>query len=74
LDAGGFEELPNKFAAFGAVVVQGFVGPLPGDQDAASGDAEVFVLMGFALAPSGRHGVSGTFGLDAVEQPHGAAW
>jgi hypothetical protein len=77
LDAGGFEELPNEFAAFGAVVVKGFVGPFPGDQDAASGDAEVFVLVGFVLASAGGCGVSGAVGLDAVEQPHRAvrgAW
>jgi hypothetical protein len=72
LDARLLKELPNEFAAFGAVVVEGFVGPFAGDQDAASGDAEVFGLVGFALAASRGHGVSGAFGLDAVEQPDGA--
>ncbi|MDT7596991.1 MAG: hypothetical protein QOJ06_2537, partial [Pseudonocardiales bacterium] len=50
LDADIQQKLPNEFAAFGAVVVKGLVGPFPGDQDAAPGDAEVFVLVGFALA------------------------
>jgi hypothetical protein len=72
LNAGGVEELPNEFAAFGAVVVEGFVGPFTGDQDAASGDTEVLGLVGFALAATRGHGVSGALGLDAVEQPDGA--
>jgi hypothetical protein len=50
LDAGGLEELPNEFAAFGAVVVEGFVGPFA--QDAAPSDAEVFRSVGLALAAS----------------------
>jgi hypothetical protein len=66
LDSGGFEELPNEFPTFGAVVAKGLVGPLPGDQDAAAGDAEVFVLVGFALASARGCGVSGAVGLDAV--------
>ena len=73
LDAGGVEELPNEFAAFGSVVIEGLVGPLPGDQHAASGDAQVFGLVGFAFAVSGGHGVAGAFGLDAVEEPYRAA-
>ena len=73
LDAGGFEELPNEFAAFGAVVIQGLVRPFAGDQDAASGDAEVFGLVGLAFAASGCHGVAGALGLDAVEQPERTA-
>jgi hypothetical protein len=28
LDAGLLQELPNKCAAFGAVIIEGFVGPL----------------------------------------------
>jgi hypothetical protein len=64
------EELPNECATLGPVVVEGLVRPLPGDEHAASGDAEVFVLVGFALASAGVCGVSGTVGLDAVEQPH----
>jgi hypothetical protein len=38
LDAGLFEELPNEFATFGAVIVEGFVGPFAGDQNTAPGD------------------------------------
>ena len=74
LNTGGLEELPNKFAAFGAVVREGLVRPLPGDQDAAPGDAEVFGFVGFAFAVPGGHGVSGAVGLDAVEQPHWTPW
>ena len=73
VDAGGFEELPNEFGPFCAVIVEGLIGPLAGDQDAASGDAQVFGLVGFALAASRRHGVAGAFGLDSVEQPHRTA-
>jgi hypothetical protein len=69
VDPGPLEELPNEFAAFGAVVLQGFVGPFAGDEDAASGDAEVFGFVGFAFAASGGHGVSGAVWLDSVEQP-----
>ena len=72
LDAGFCEELPNEFTAFGAVVMQGFVGPFAGDQDAAAGDAQVVGLVGLALAPSRGHGVPGAVGLDAIEQPHRA--
>jgi hypothetical protein len=39
LDTGGFDELPNEFAAFGAVVIQALVGPLAGHEDATAGDA-----------------------------------
>jgi hypothetical protein len=77
LDAGGFEELPNESAALGPVVIEVLVRPLAGHQDASPGDAEVFGLVGFALAPSGGQGVSGAVGLDAIEQPHrtpGRAW
>jgi hypothetical protein len=70
LDTGLFEELPNKRGAFGAVVIEGLVGPFTGDEDAAAGDAQVFGLVGFALAVPGGHGVAGAVGLDAVEQPH----
>ncbi|PZS15318.1 MAG: hypothetical protein DLM60_17615, partial [Pseudonocardiales bacterium] len=64
LDPDLFQELPNKFAAFGPVVVQGLVRPFPGHQDASPGEAEVFGLVGLALAPSGGDGVSGAVGLD----------
>jgi hypothetical protein len=50
------------------------VGPLPGDQDATAGDAEVFGFVGLAFAVPGSHGVPGSLGLDAVEQPHRTAW
>lgn len=49
LDPGVFQELPNELGAFGAVVGRGLVGPLARDQDAASGDAEVFGLVRVAL-------------------------
>jgi hypothetical protein len=73
LDAGGVEELPNEFAAFGAVVIESFVGPFTRDQDAAPGDTEVLGLVGFALAATRGHGVPRAFTLDAVEQPDRAA-
>jgi hypothetical protein len=73
LDAGGLKELPNEFGAFGAVVVESFVRPFAGDQDPAPGDAQVFDLVGLALAASRDQGVPGALGLDAVEQPHRAA-
>jgi hypothetical protein len=72
LNAGLLKKLPNEFATFGAVIVEGLVGPLAGDEDAAAGDAQMVELVGFAFAPSGGHGVSGAFGLDAVEQPYQA--
>jgi hypothetical protein len=68
------EELAYECAAFGAVIIEGFVRPFTGHQDTPSGDAEVFGLVGFAFAASGCHGVAGALGLDAVEQPEGAAW
>jgi hypothetical protein len=39
LDAGGLEELPNEFPTFGTMVVEVLVGPFPGDEHAAPGDA-----------------------------------
>lgn len=74
LDASILEELPNEGAAFGAVIIECFVRPFAGDQDTSSGDAQVFGLVCFAFAASGCHGVAGALGLDAVEQPEGAAW
>ena len=74
LDTGLFEQLPNKFATFGPVFVEGLVGPFTGDEDAASGDAQVFGFVGFALAVPGGHGVPGAVGLDSVEQPHRTPW
>jgi hypothetical protein len=52
VDAGLVEELPNEFAAFGAVVIQGLVRPLPGDQDTAPSNAQVLGFVGFAFAAS----------------------
>ena len=74
LDAGGLEELPNEFAALGPVVIEGLVRPLPGDEHASPGDAQVFGFVCLALASSGGYGVSGAVGLDSVEQPHRAPW
>ncbi|MDQ4030789.1 MAG: hypothetical protein M3332_00380 [Actinomycetota bacterium] len=73
LYAGGVEELPNEFASFGAVIIKRLVGPFAGDQDAASGDAQVFGLVGLALAASRCHGVPSALGLNPVEKPHRAA-
>jgi hypothetical protein len=73
LDAGGVEELPNEFATFGAVIVEGFVGPFAGDQDAAPSDPQVFESVSFAFAASRGHGVPGTLGLDPIQQPHRTA-
>ena len=74
LNTGLFKQLPNEFGAFGAVVVECFVRPFAGDQDTSSGDAQVLGLVCFAFAASGCDGVAGAVGLDAVEQPDGAAW
>jgi hypothetical protein len=74
LDAGLLKQLSNEFAAFGAVIIEGLVRPFAGDQDTSSGDAEVFGLVCFAFAASGRDGVSGALGLDAVAEPDRAAW
>jgi len=73
LDAGVFEELPNEFAAFGAMIVKGLVGPLARHQHPSPGNTQVIELVGLALAPSGRRGVSSAVGLDAVEQPDRAS-
>ncbi len=74
LDTHGFEELPNECAAFGAMVIEGLVGPLPRYQHASPGDAQVFGFVGLALAASRGDGVPGAFGLYSVEQPHRAPW
>jgi hypothetical protein len=42
VDACGFEKLPNKFATFGPVIIQGLVGPLARAQHAAPGNPQVF--------------------------------
>src|SRR5271157_5252968 len=53
----------------GAVVGQRLAGPLAGDQDAASGVAEVFAAVGFALAGARAQAWPGVLGLDAVAEP-----
>jgi hypothetical protein len=73
VNASILEELPYEFATFGAVIIQCLVRPFTGHQDTPSGDAQVFRLVCLALAASGRDGVAGALGLDAVEQPEGAA-
>jgi hypothetical protein len=62
--------LPNELATFGSVIVEGLVRPLARDQNPASGDTQVFKLMGFALAPSGSGRGPGAFGLNSVQQPY----
>jgi hypothetical protein len=66
--------LPNELAAFCAVIIKGLARPLPGDEDATAGDAEMFDLVGFAFAPPGCHGMSGSLGLNAIKQPYRAPW
>jgi hypothetical protein len=56
------------------VVGEGFAGPFAGDQDAASGVAEVFAAVGFALAGPGSQARPGVLGLDAVAEPVRAGW
>jgi hypothetical protein len=63
------EGLGEPGFAVGAVVGEGFAGPFAGDQDAASGVAEVFAAVGFAFAPAGDLAGSGVLGLDAVAEP-----
>ena len=63
--------------AVGAVVGEGLAGPFAGDQDAASGVAEVLVAVGFAPAQAGDQVRAGVLGLDAVAEPvraAGRAW
>ena len=55
--------------AVGAVVGEGLAGPFAGDQDAASGVAEVLAAVGFALAVPGAQARPRVLGLDAVAQP-----
>ena len=73
LDASLSKELPNEFAAFSAVIIEGLVRPFPGDQHAAPSNTQMFHLVGFALALAGCHGVPGALGLDAIEKPDRAA-
>ncbi|GIJ75974.1 hypothetical protein SAMN05443287_106214 [Micromonospora phaseoli] len=56
----------------GAVVGEGFAGPLAGDEDAAAGEAEGGALVDLPGAPSGRQAGLDAVGLDAVQQPVGA--
>src|ERR1019366_1001815 len=55
--------------AVGAVVGQGLAGPFAGDQDAASGVAEVLAAVGFAFAAARAQVRPGVLGLDAVAEP-----
>jgi hypothetical protein len=55
--------------AVGAVVGQGLAGPLAGDQDAASGVAEVVAAVGFAFALARDQAGPGVLGGDAVAEP-----
>jgi len=55
LNAGGVEELPNEFAAFGPVVIQRLVRPLSRYEDPSPGDAQVFGFVSLALAPPWCH-------------------
>jgi hypothetical protein len=71
LDAGLFEKLPNKFTAFGSVIVEGLVRPFAGDQNAPSGNTQVLEFVSVSFAPAGSHGVAGAFGLDSVQKPYG---
>ncbi len=64
---------PDPRFAILLVVGKCFPGPFPGDQDAASAEAEGFPAVDLALAPSGHESGPGVFRLDAVEQPVGAA-
>jgi len=73
LDPRGLEELPNKFAAFGPVVIQAFVRPLARNQHTAPGNPQMFESVSLALAAPGSQGVSGSFGLDPIQQPHRTA-
>jgi hypothetical protein len=70
LDPRLLEQLPNKFAAFGSVVIQAFVGPLARDQHAAPSNTQMLEAVSFALAAPGRQGVPSTLGLDPIQQPH----
>jgi hypothetical protein len=70
--SGGLVEARSAVVVF--VVGEALAGPFPGHQYASSGDAEGGALVCFSLAATGCHGVAGTAGLDAVEQPHRTAW
>src|ERR1017187_2429528 len=48
---------------------QGLAGPFAGDQDAASGVAEVLAAVGFAFAAARAQVRPGVLGLDAVAEP-----
>ncbi len=65
-EAEGFQE-PGF--AVGAVVGEGLAGPFAGDEDAASGVAEVLGAVGFAGAVAGPQARARVLGLDAVAQP-----
>src|SRR6201999_4493126 len=67
------ESLGEPVLAVGAVVGQGLARPAARGQDAASGVAEVGLVVGFALAAAGDQAGAGVLGLDAVAEPVGAA-
>lgn len=46
------EGCADCIGAVGAVLAQGFAGPLPGDE-AAAAEAQVFPVVGFGAAPAG---------------------
>src|SRR5437868_7023015 len=56
----------------GAVIGEGFAGPVAGDEDAAAGEAEGAALVDFAGTVSGYQAGFGLLGLYPVEQPVGA--
>ena len=54
VDGGGAERGQQPGFPVGPVIGQGLAGPFAGDQDPASGVAEVFAAVGFAFAVAGR--------------------
>jgi hypothetical protein len=62
-DAEGGEQ---PLLSVGAVVGEGFAGPFAGNQNAASGVAEVFAAVRLAPAVPGDQAGPGVLGLDAV--------
>ena len=59
--------------AVAAVVGEGLARPFAGDQDPATGVAEMLTAVGLALARPGPQASPGVLGLDAVAQPVRAA-
>src|SRR5690242_3496499 len=67
------EQVQDPVPAVGPVVAQGLPGPLPGDEDAPAGVAEVFGPMRLAPARAGPETVASVARLDAVPEPVRAA-